>query len=195
MNTPGGSPGLTLENSPSKEAGGRMDFGWGQPLSGKETLRNTPALKAVTASQRSVLSMLNRPRANSFSATPLTHDEKEGSAVAPDLKNDELIHDDKWKEVTGKKRLRSPDTLLRIQKQTKLNTYWLGVPVQTSNRFAALEKENRKVEEATPEGKSPKPPPVYMDRVCNIQPLIDLLQDSVEGEYEIKILKAEEVKI
>lgn len=34
-----------------------------------------------------------------------------------------------------------------------------------------------------------------MDRVSNIQLLVGLLNDTVEGEYEIKILKAEEVKI
>ena len=34
-----------------------------------------------------------------------------------------------------------------------------------------------------------------MDRVNNIQPLIDLLSDSAEGKYEIKILKAEEVRV
>lgn len=43
--------------------------------------------------------------------------------------------------------------------------------------------------------KLPKPPPIYVDRVSNMQPLTRLLDDSVKSEYEIKVLKAEEVKI
>lgn len=45
------------------------------------------------------------------------------------------------------------------------------------------------------EVKSPKPPPIYVDQVFNIQPLTDLLAEIACEEYEIKILKGEEVKI
>ncbi|KAM0734111.1 Nucleic-acid-binding protein from transposon X-element [Formica fusca] len=87
---------------------------------------------------------------------------------------------------------------MRNQRQPKIDTYWLSSPVQTSNRFDALEKEDQQTQQTeldSPEEKMPKPPPIYVDRVSNIQPLTDLLKDTVNGEFEIKILKAEEVKI
>lgn len=61
-----------------------------------------------------------------------------------------------------------------------------------------MEKEDQQTQQtelASLEEKMPKPPPIYVDRVSNIQPLTDLLEDTVNGEFEIKILKAEAVKI
>lgn len=47
----------------------------------------------------------------------------------------------------------------------------------------------------TPNVKSPKLSPIFVGRVGNIQPLRILLNEIVKDKYEIKILKAEKVRI
>lgn len=87
-----------------------------------------------------------------------------------------------WIEVTGKKGLRnSPETSAKILKQSRLDSYWLGAPVQTSNRFEALDKEEQLKNTDSPVDRVPKPPPIYVDRVNNIQPLTQLLNEFVGG--------------
>lgn len=40
-----------------------------------------------------------------------------------------------------------------------------------------------------------KPPPIFIDKVSNIQPLIDLLNNHAKNRYEVKVLRNEQVKI
>lgn len=40
-----------------------------------------------------------------------------------------------------------------------------------------------------------KPPPIFVDKVSNIQPLISLLNKLVKGDYNIKVLRDEQIKI
>jgi len=129
--------------------------------------------------------IIDRQRSSSFSGVlPLTEfssDSQEG-----------------WTNVSSKKRPRnSPDTISRGLKQTRLNNYWLSTPVQTSSNFAALDIESDKHQEPTesPIVKSPKPLPIYVGNVSNIQPLTNLLRNTVRNEYEIKVLRENEVKI
>lgn len=202
--TPGGSPDSDLENPPSKEAG-LKDSGGGQPLLCKNTMENillsnlvSNKLFVVSSIPKNTLFLLNRPRSSSCNGTlPMHKDGKESNSNSIiGSKDGAKSSEEKWKDASKRKRLcNSPETQTRNQKQTKLNTYWLSAPVQTSNRFAALEKEDQQTELISPGEKTPKPSPIYVDRVSNIQPLTGLLNDSVEGEYEIKILKDEEVKI
>lgn len=65
----------------------------------------------------------------------------------------------------------------------------------TSNKFDVLDTEEQQVEDADPTDRTPKPPPIYVDRVSNIQPLTDLLNKIANGEHLIKVLRNEEVKI
>lgn len=103
--------------------------------------------------------------------------------------------EEKCVEVTSKKRPReSPEGQIRNLKHTKLNTYWLSAPVHTANKFDILDNKEQQVSEVIIEERIPKPP-IYVDRVSNIQPLTNLLNDIANEEYIIKILRDEEVKI
>lgn len=81
-------------------------------------------------------------------------------------------NDDDWKEVTNKKRQRNgPGEQARFQKQTKLNSYWQSALVTTSNNFSSLDDVKQQEEEETKVEKVAKPPPIYVAKVINIQPL------------------------
>lgn len=146
--------------------------------------------------------LLNRPRSISFSesstnstihlkAPPPSHSTNSGKE-----KENHGDIDDTWKEVSGKKRQRnSPEYESRHHKQSKLSSYWLSATVPTFNSFASLEdSEQQDHKDALPE-KPIKPPPIFVDRVSNIQPLTKLLNETVEDAYEMKILRSEQVKI
>lgn len=84
---------------------------------------------------------------------------------------------------------------MRNLKQTKLNNDWLSSPLQINNRFAILGNDEQQGESVTPTDNPAKPPPIYIDRVSNIQPLTKLLNDIAKDEDEIKVLRAEKVKV
>lgn len=71
--------------------------------------------------------------------------------------------------------------------------------MSTSNRFSSLhEKEKQDIISERKERQDPpttKPPPIFVDKVSNIQPLITLLNEHVSENYEIKVLRNEQVKI
>lgn len=103
-----------------------------------------------------------------------------------------------WKIVQDKKKraLSSPETSTKQPtKQTKLDGYWLSNPVPTANSFSLLSNEDESPTSPTPRDKSSKPPPIFVDGVSNIQPLIALLDEHVNDSYEIKVLRNEQVKI
>lgn len=90
----------------------------------------------------------------------------------------------------------SPETSSRhVQKQSKVNTYWLGKPVPTSNSFFLLDNDEKPDANSEPKDRSKKPAPIFVDGVSNIQPLISLLNEHAKGHYEIKILRNEQVKV
>lgn len=68
---------------------------------------------------------------------------------------------------------------------------------QTSNQFALLDNEIPIQESSNPieKEKNIKPPPIFIEKVSNIQPLITLLSQTVPNQYEIKVLRNEQVKI
>lgn len=131
---------------------------------------------------------ISRTRSNSCSGTIPTSN----VSATIDLVDSDNAPEENWVEVPGRKRPRSPDELSTSQKQTKLNSYWLSAPVTTSNRFSSLDVTNDTPETAQ---KFIKPPPLFIDKVSNIQPLYDMLNNTAADQYEIKILRGEQVKI
>lgn len=106
--------------------------------------------------------------------------------------------------VNSKKRNRgSPDN--RSVKQTKISDYWLNSPVATTNRFAQLDNEDASIgneknyhEMGSSESEintTIKTPPIFVKGVKNISPLIDLLTNVVNNNYELKVLNFDQVKI
>lgn len=102
-----------------------------------------------------------------------------------------------WNDVLRSKRLRSSPDNHGVLKQKKLDTYWLSNPFSTSNRFANLEVDSpgEPTDKTDTEVKLPKPPPIFVDRVSNIKPLITLLNNVGDDSYELKVLPNERVKI
>lgn len=138
----------------------------------------------------------NRPRTNSLNdiLVPTTQELENYSEPQDKQARDKA----NWEEVTGKKRLRaSPDSNKGPAKQTKLSTYWLSQtqPILTSNSFSQLVDDDTKDPETEPKEKPIKPPPIFVDKVQNIQPLISLLNNHVQNNYELKVLNNEQVKI
>lgn len=136
---------------------------------------------------------MNRPRSSSFSGT--TNQDKTTIDLTDETAREQLV-DQQFTEVHYGKRLRSsPDAIMRSQKQTKLN-YWLAAPVvPTSNSFTALDGIEQADKPEIQAPKSIRPPPMFIDGVKNIQPLQKLLEDVAKGEYEIKVLRNDRVKI
>lgn len=104
-----------------------------------------------------------------------------------------------WMQTTNKKRQRSSPEPLKSQKQSKLDTYWLSqpTPISTSNSFAVLENEQLQETNKPPifKPKADKPPPIFVDRVNNIQPLIELMETYAYNNYDLKVLRNDQVKI
>lgn len=144
-----------------------------------------------------------RPRSPSIAGYPTTG--QLGSAIF-NSGNDSLrgnagdgCGEAEWTLIQNAKKrpLRSPETHDRQLKQSKLKTYWLSNPVTTSNRFSSFgvgEKQDTPTVSKERE-KVIKPPPIFVDKVSNIQPLIKLLNEQVNDNYEIKVLRNEAIKI
>ncbi|KAF9824364.1 hypothetical protein SFRURICE_001818 [Spodoptera frugiperda] len=67
--------------------------------------------------------------------------------------------------------------------------------VPTSNSFTGLDELELADKPETQTPKPIRPPPLFIDGVKNIQPLLKLLEDIAKGEYEIKVLRGDKVKI
>ena len=102
--------------------------------------------------------------------------------------SDEDVGDasDEWKTATTKKRSR--DTPLKdenLTKQKNLHSYWLADKKNSnsSNRFAALQNDEISKEVPNSTEKVQKPPPIFVDNVSNIQPLICSMKKSIMNMY------------
>lgn len=62
----------------------------------------------------------------------------------------------------------------------------------TLNKFEALDNESEK---AVRQVRPIKPRPIFVDGVNNIQTLTELLNNTFADNYEIRILRAEQLKI
>lgn len=98
-------------------------------------------------------------------------------------------------EWTSIKRGRSSPTEQRRVRQELDNDYWLNAtPTVTENRFSPLDNEEIEIDKNSTI-KTPKPPPIHVDGVSNITPLINLLQGLAKDQYDIKALENNKVKI
>jgi hypothetical protein len=82
-------------------------------------------------------------------------------------------------------------------KHTKNTQHWLHPPsTDTSNRFSALWKQTAQIANTTPTlNIPPKPPPIYIQYVTTIPPLLQLLEQVAPHKYETKALSNNKVKI
>jgi hypothetical protein len=88
---------------------------------------------------------------------------------------------------------------LKKESKEKLNIsrseYWLH-PTPTSNRYTVLlEEDNDQQQQKVDPVNTSKPPPIYVSGVITISPLIQLLEQIVEKQYELKALQSNQVKI
>jgi hypothetical protein len=75
----------------------------------------------------------------------------------------------------------------------KKTDYWLGKALPTTNRFSSVMEET--TEEAPAQHTDPKPPPIFISGVVNIQPLIELLNVIAPNKYLVKTLSNEQVRV
>lgn len=161
--------------NPSSSKAGLTDSAGGQPLQDKRNF-NTSEHPMSNQTQVSGISVI-RPRSQSLSEDKINSKDSE------------------WETVTQKKRQRnSPDDTNRNSKQTKINDYCLAA-IPTSNRFENLNDGNNVNTELETQDKIPKPPSIFIDGVSNIKSLAQMLNDTVKTDYELKILRNEQVKI
>jgi hypothetical protein len=71
--------------------------------------------------------------------------------------------------------------------------YWLGENIPTTNRFSSLSEEH--MEEAEKQSAESKPPPIFISRVTNIKPLIELLNTIAKDKYLVKALYNNQVRV
>jgi hypothetical protein len=78
--------------------------------------------------------------------------------------------------------------------QKKANTG--STKASTSNHFTALlEEESEDQQQKSGPENVPKPPPIYINDIKNISPLIEVLEQIAKQQYEIKALTDNQVKV
>lgn len=99
---------------------------------------------------------------------------------------------DEWTVIKNTKRPRDSPQKLKTAKQTKLN-YWLS----NSNQFDVLsvDENESEIPNISKTEKFPKPPPIFVDKVDNIHPLLALLDESTPNNYEVKVISSNRIKI
>ena len=112
------------------------------------------------------------------------------------MEDDDKILEEGWKSVqTNKWKREGPNIECGKLKQKTLTSYRLGESSQ--NRFAALQNDeiDEQINKYVNTEKISKPPHIFVHQVNNIQLLIQLLNEKVPKQYELKIIKANDVKI
>lgn len=101
-----------------------------------------------------------------------------------------------WKTVGNyRKRLRSPEQS-RTYKQKKMSDYWLNSAIEINNSFTPLAEDGEtKTTEENEEPTEHKPPPIFVDGVKNIRPLMEVLDTVAKDSYIIKTINTDQVKI
>lgn len=109
-------------------------------------------------------------------------------------------------QATGKRKI-SPGRRRPI-KQKKLSDYWLGVPV--TNRYDHLcdestsgqnsneqinENQQNQQNQKNVEPPKPRPPPIFVYNVEQVNPLITLLNEMAPKKYTLRVLANNQVKI
>lgn len=97
-----------------------------------------------------------------------------------------------WTDVKSKRK-RSPNQVQPGQKQAKLD-YWLG-PDKLSNRFESLQNVVDDQDDQEVIIREPKPPPLFVEYVANILPLLEKLNEVAKDKYTLKVIGTERIKI
>uniref|UniRef100_A0A1B0DEN7 Pre-C2HC domain-containing protein n=1 Tax=Phlebotomus papatasi TaxID=29031 RepID=A0A1B0DEN7_PHLPP len=106
----------------------------------------------------------------------------------------------KWITTGNKRRTSPPRRNEQPSKQTKLSDYWLDVP--TINRYSDLEVSDtseRAPDESSNEReksiKQPRPPPIFIYNVKDVQPLMTLLNEMAPKSYTLRALVNNQIKL
>lgn len=151
----------------------------------------------------------NAPQTNQLGSTVMLPPNYQ---PGPYLPQPQIINPNKkWETVRyGKRKGDSPEINntrnVRKSKQSTLKNYWLNKPeatITTTNKFAPLEvvtnEEQKEIETpettATPIVKIVKPPPIYVEGVQLIEPLIKALDETAKDGYIMKIMYNDQVRI
>ncbi|CAH2108183.1 unnamed protein product [Euphydryas editha] len=102
---------------------------------------------------------------------------------------------DQWRTVPERKIQPESPEINKALKQKKLDAFWLIQPIPTSNRFSDLSDDTQIPQTNDIIEKPVKAPPLYVDRVSNIQPLLKMLDEIAADDYEEKVLPNDQVKI
>lgn len=95
-----------------------------------------------------------------------------------------------WRTVNRKRQRLSED---QDNQHSKKQQYWLGESIPTSNRYSSLSEEQ--MDNGDKPKTEPKPPPIFISEVKNINPLHELLEEIAKDKYTLKSLYNEQVKI
>lgn len=181
------------DDDPPPGGGVNIDFQSG-PDTNNENLTSEGAFKvSEIINNINFTERLTRQRSSSVSDTDALKCKKN------------LFTTEKNNEKSKKRGRDSPEKNKSRKKQQKLDAYWLSKPApcaESSNRFSILDCDDGNGSSNDSEGTEmhltqhqPKPPPIYVSKVECIQPLKDLLLDIAPNKYELRILRADEVKI
>jgi hypothetical protein len=100
-----------------------------------------------------------------------------------------------WTKVSYKPVRSSHDEIETKTEHSKGSDYILNQP-STSNFYTAqLDEKREDQQHKTCPVNMPKPPPMYINGIKNISPLINLLQQIAKQQYEIKALAENQVKV
>jgi hypothetical protein len=113
--------------------------------------------------------------------------------------NTEQVHS------SSNKRARSPDPDQKSAKQKVVIGDWLA-SVASPNRFSVLENEDdtemsvhaetsNHINSSLPIPVIPKPPPIFVDGVGEMKPLMEQLEITAKDQYVLKVMNSNQVKI
>lgn len=110
-----------------------------------------------------------------------------------------LTFNDGWQDVkNSRKRQRRQEEEEAHSSQNNSSKYWLSNATSISNRFSSLDDEEVSMEtnnDNKEQKKDPKPPPIFVDGVEDIKPLITELNIAAKGNYTTKAITNKQVKI
>jgi hypothetical protein len=97
---------------------------------------------------------------------------------------------EQWTRVSRKRGRKTEEQEISNEKTQE---YWLGGTTPTTNRFSALSEEH--MVEAGTQHTAPKPLPIFISGVTNIQPLTELLNTIAKDKYLVKTLPNHQIRV
>lgn len=113
-----------------------------------------------------------------------------------DSENDDVSSQISEPNNNKKRPLSSPTAPKPKNPREKLTTldYWLNPPSSCSNNRFQLLTEQEDVPDETPHPE-PKPPPLFVAGVKDVNPLLNVLNTTVANSFYLKVISAEEIKV